>query len=280
MTADKNALWSFDRIVAYFEDRLSTGEVEEIDAYIEQNEEFAHWVDDIYAGWLRDPESFIIKTDALQRQLLEQLQSTGQRETASNNKEPANNKSKARLRRLIIYTSGAIAAIFCIALVFWSSFFNACTLQDAACIAQQGEGLHKERFTEMNADANLTEQISAIARAYSKGEYQTVIDLSNTIPAATLSGTQMNELTLLQGIARLQLGNADDALALLGQLTDSTDPYYRINALWYAALSYLQKEDYKNARPLLEEIVAFDGQHSQLARQLLNQLRWASLFRR
>jgi len=73
------------------------------------------------------------------------------------------------------------------------------------------------------------------------------------------------------GVCALALNNADEALDFFTKTDNKSSRYYEAT-LWYQSLSYLKKNDKKEAKNLLEKVVKQNGEHKSQAEQLLQDL--------
>lgn len=92
-------------------------------------------------------------------------------------------------------------------------------------------------------------------------EFQTVLQQEPGNPAANF----------YSGVSSLALKNPDEALKYFKKTDNKSNQYYEAT-LWYEALSYLNKEDKKQAKNLLEKVVKLNGEYRIKAEETLKQL--------
>ncbi|HYV95114.1 MAG TPA: tetratricopeptide repeat protein [Chitinophagales bacterium] len=92
-------------------------------------------------------------------------------------------------------------------------------------------------------------------------EFQLVLQKEPGNPAANF----------YSGVSTLALKNPDEALKYFKKTDYKSCQYYEAS-LWYEALSYISKEDKKQARKLLEKVVELNGEYKVKAKETLKQL--------
>jgi tetratricopeptide (TPR) repeat protein len=120
------------------------------------------------------------------------------------------------------------------------------------------------RSLNQNADDTYYEALGH----YNNGEYETALMLFNEIPEG--SPTE-DELYLYKGYTEMQLGDFQTAIQSFSHLL--SDATLQHEGLWYTGLAYLGLENVSEARSILNEFLAKDGQYKkEEARKLLRSL--------
>ncbi len=262
-----------DQLIDYFEGRLADEQARQIDRHIEESETFAAWVDEVYAGWLREPENYREKVKAFQQDLNEALRArlAGKVNGPNDAPPPLNSVPGARRpRRMVVRLVTALAAACAVGFAVFTFWPRPCPLQDYNCIISRTGGLYQEGLTRMGGDPEA--EIQQAVEAYNGGEYVLAAEGITSLLEQDLTPFQRNELSLLLGLSELQEGNAGVAISAFEPLLENAPPTLREEARWYAALAYLHREEYDGARPLLAAIEQAAGPRADAARRLLARL--------
>ncbi|MEL6593183.1 MAG: hypothetical protein AAFQ68_24000 [Bacteroidota bacterium] len=239
----------FERIEAYYHDRLSAEEREVVAQKIAQ--------------------------DPLWRQIFHQQQEMEQ---------ALNDPGAARLeagfaelfapplpfyKRIPMAVYGAAAAIALLLAIIWG--LNQTSLQtdyQALAMAQfePYPSLRQMRGVEAEDSALLSQALLA----YDQKNYAEAIQLFSRIE----DSLQLIPARFYAGNVHLIQGQAQDAVLVLEPLTNMPDHPYLIQSQWYLALAYLQLEGQaEQALSLLEKVAQTPTEFGQRAKELLQQIR-------
>jgi len=151
-------------------------------------------------------------------------------------------EKRARSRLWVRWAAGSAAAAAVVLLIVWQVFFQPSlydTYADFPALALT------EKSTDAPVDWSQTEV------AFNGGEYATAAEQLEQY-LQTYPDDQQAQLYL--GIARMELGQAEEADAVFQQLAEEASPDIRAYAKWYHALNYLKAGDEASCRAVLEEI--------------------------
>ena len=243
--------WDFDAIIDYFENKLNDKENAQIDELIQSDEDFANWVNDLYAGWVKEPETYRNEVKSVQEHLfnnLEQLAKASKATTVEKNirAQPTLLESIYSLLKQPAIRYSALAAS--LALVFWLFYMQLggqqCPLADYQC--------HLNEFGIFQADIHMSGTQNKAYKAletYQSGNYeQSIQENLPLLNSNELSVKLRNELQLCMGIARLKTGNPQAAEPHFEWLITMGDNRYKEEGKWYKTLLLLHNNKAAEAK--------------------------------
>lgn len=105
-------------------------------------------------------------------------------------------------------------------------------------------------------------------RAYDRELYDSAAVLFEEI----LLDDRREFVRLYAGLAYMETDKPDRALFLLNTII-SEKGEYEIQATWYLALNYIKREEYNNAKPLLQDLTESSTTYQTKAQELLKKMR-------
>jgi TolA-binding protein len=139
------------------------------------------------------------------------------------------------------------------------------------------ENLYKSYYEPFKVVSSVTRNIaenradgySAAVEMYKAGDYQAA--------AAGFSNIMLNDTSViaprfLMGITQLATGKYDQAIHLLGSITNGSGEY-RKEAFWYLGLAYLKTGEKENAARCFEFLSKSSGFYCERSKKLLRRLR-------
>ena len=265
----------FAIIIDYFEGNLSSSQNRKIDDYIDEDEEFAEWVNDAHEGWLRDQNQFKENVIAFHKQM-----DHGLKEIKAQNKENSSLKRKGILQlnppKSILYPSIAAVIVFLLAFGYLlqqsdPNQFDNCELSDIQCIvAKDMQSPYKNSLKPHGG--GLKDSIEHAIELYRAEDYPNAISEIQTLLGKEVNPFYMDELKLCLGVSLTMTNNFDEAQPYLLSLTTSDAMAYQLEANWYLALIALQQKDFSKAREYLHKTNAH-GEHVKSSQELLDLLK-------
>jgi hypothetical protein len=127
-----------------------------------------------------------------------------------------------------------------------------------------------ESYVSYNINSSRSSQNrnTRIEDAYSNGDFNTVIKLSDESPL-----TYQDEL--LKGISYMQLNLLPDAIIQFNRILNEKESNFKQDAEYYLALTYIKDNDYKNALPLLIKIRENKSHlyHNQVTQKIIREVK-------
>ena len=108
------------------------------------------------------------------------------------------------------------------------------------------------------------EDLKSAYEAFDQKKYSKTLEILNELSPET------NEVILLKGATYFQQKDSEKAIENFQKIDSQTSE--NDEAKWYLALSYLQKNDIENARPILESIIQKKTWQHQKADEILREL--------
>lgn len=163
--------------------------------------------------------------------------------------------------RRILYAAAAVVALALVALPFWLNHG----------VSQTPEQLFAAHFAAPPAPEVRDAAPQAWREAYAQGDYQSAAkDLSVLLADTTF--TQRSEASFYLGVTQLALGNTNEALSALKQV--SRDSYDSEAAQWFSALALLKSGKTEEAEIIVDDIVHQSSHpYNKEARELLENLK-------
>ncbi len=156
--------------------------------------------------------------------------------------------------------AASIVVIFSVGTLFWYTINN--QDQTKELYAQYYEPFPVEDVSRGEDDNALQD----VMKSYSNGDYSIVISKLEELPN-----------TIKKDLIHLYLGNSylntNQEEKAIGQFESiqKNSQYYE-NARWYLALTYLKWGNPKKIKPILQEIIEYNGVYKENATQLMNAL--------
>lgn len=104
---------------------------------------------------------------------------------------------------------------------------------------------------------------------YERGDYSTATKLFDE---ELEQNPNEDYLLFYCGLSNLEVGETDQAIALLKKITPAADSRFYAPAQWYLALAYLKAQDIAALRKQLEEVISEKGDYQPRAQKLLDEL--------
>lgn len=263
MATAKETYMNLDYILDYFEDKVSVADQRAIEALIHEDEEFADWINEVYAGWVEDPEHF--------RKEIHRFQ------IAFHTPSPVHPPSEEKppvISRTLWLRMGGVAAVVLLALflyLFIGSPSYRCELHDTVCLIEENGGLYKERLTSAGDADSVQFLLNRVGNAYKAAKYDSVLFIGPKVLDKALSDQQKNEVSLCLGVAFLLEGQPEQSVEYLDPLIN-TSSYYQVEAKWYMGLAYIEVGANKKALALFEELALKENTYQAGAKELVGRL--------
>ena len=123
------------------------------------------------------------------------------------------------------------------------------------------------RGEDAEIESNMNEEKKAVYY-YERENYKEAIV---HYEKALQSQPDNNQMQLYLAVAYLANYQATDAIQILSE-NDFSNSQYKQDRNWYLALAYLKNKDLKNAKPLFEQLSAFDNYYQNSSKKLLKSL--------
>lgn len=162
----------------------------------------------------------------------------------------------------------AAAAALLLLLLAWPVYR---TLQPSGPVYAGNKALFEQHFRTPPPPEVRDAKITSWREAYQRKNYAvSAAELEKLLADPNYTGR--SEANLYLGISRLAAGQAQEALAALGQV--SPDSYDWDEAQWYSALAFLIIDDVVHAKPVLQSIADKNGHNRQKeAQEMLDTLK-------
>ncbi|MCE7996063.1 MAG: hypothetical protein HEP71_29055 [Roseivirga sp.] len=173
--------------------------------------------------------------------------------------------------KVVYWTIQRIAAAFIglavIATVSWFALSRGSQVDKSTLYAEYFTAYENVIVPRVRSDEDVTLLVRTF-RAYDDGDYTTAVELFDEL----LIEDQRVFVRFYGAIAYMENGNTAKTLDLLkGVINEHGD--FETQATWYLALNYIKREDYDNAKSLLEELAGSSTTYQKKAQELLKKMR-------
>lgn len=266
--------WDLDKIVLYFENKLSPQEEGEIDEFIQKDKDYASWIDDLYGGWLKDPDHFRQNLAPYEEEMATVLDKIISRNIKPSEDKPPIPVLKVNRNLRRIWLAAAAAAVGVIAVLTFGLWPHKCAVDDYQCLIASTGGVYRESITQMSDNQASPADLQNAVEVYRNKDYAEAIRVITPLLNKDLTPFQLHELTLMLGVSHLMEGHFEESLSYLETLKNKGSESAQLEAKWYMAIDYLSKKDYRSAKPLLREMKELQGPKAKTARRILNRIWW------